>query len=98
MSSKTVYSRKISQTEAQNGFILVLKNKLSLFPSIGNKFKLVTDNSTKEVGLESYPCTCRGPERPHEHYFIRWKGLKAGDNIKILKGSENWDKYRLKIN
>lgn len=98
MNTKTVYSRKISRTEAQNDFIFILKNKLSLFPNVGNKFELVTDDSPVEVKVESYPCTCRGPERPHEHYFIRWKELKAGSNIKIMKEPGNGDIYRLKIN
>jgi len=73
----------------------VLKNKLSPFPSLGDNFELINDEISKEVKVESYPCTCRGPERPHEHYFIRWEGLEAGDKIEITKDSEN--KYNLKI-
>ena len=95
MTAKSLYSRKISSKEAQEDFIFVLKNKLSLFPPLGNTFKLVTDELSKEVKVESYPCTCRGPERPHDHYFISWEGLEAGDKIEITKDSEN--KYNLQI-
>ncbi len=95
MSAKSIYSRKISRAEAKEDFIFVLKNKLSFFPPIGNTFKLVIDELSKEVKVESYPCTCRGPDRPHEHYFIRWEGLKTGDKVEITKNSEN--KYNLQI-
>jgi len=95
MTAKNVYSRKISQAEAQKDFIFISKNKLSFFPSIGTDFEISDENISREVKVESYPCTCRGPERPHEHYFIRWKGLEAGDEIEITKDSEN--KYNLQV-
>lgn len=93
MDTKNVYSRKISSKEAQEDFIFILKNKLSFFPE--NIFELSDGDLSKEVKVESYSCTCRGPERPHEHYFISWEGLDAGNKIEIVKNSEN--KYNLRI-
>ncbi len=95
MANQNTYSRKISSKEAKEGFIFILKGKLSFFPPLGNTFELITDELSREVKLESYPCTCRGPERPHDHYFIRWEGLEAGDKVKITKDSKN--KYNLQI-
>lgn len=95
MANQNTYSRKISSKEAKEGFIFILKSKLSFFPPLGNTFELITDELSREVKLESYPCTCRGPERPHDHYFIRWEGLEAGDKIEIIRDSEN--KYKLQI-
>ena len=95
--NSNVYSRKISSKEANNDFIFVLKSKLSFFPELGNIFELIIDNLNKEVKVESYPCACRGPERPHEHYFIRFEGLKAGNKVEIIKNSESEDRYSLKI-
>lgn len=43
---------------------------------------------SQEVRVDSYPCTCRGPDPPHEHYFINWNGLEAGDKIEITKSSK----------
>jgi len=97
MSAGNTYSRKISSKEAQENFIFILKNKLSFFPPLGNTFKLVTDELSKEVKVESYPCTCRGPERPHEHYFISWEGLEAGNKVKIIKDPDEEGKYNLQI-
>ena len=89
------YNRKISSKEARKGFIFILKNKLTLFPAVGSEFTLTENNSSKDVKVESYPCICRGPDKPHEHYFIRWEGLNTGDMIEIDKKGEN---YILKIN
>jgi hypothetical protein len=90
-----IYARKISTKEADNGFIFILKNKLPFFPPHGNDFELSDGELSKEVKVNSYPCTCRGPDRPHEHYFICWKGLEAGDKIEITRNSQN--KYKLQI-
>ena len=53
MSSKTMYSRKISSKEANNDFIFILKNKLSIFPPLGEVFELKTENSSCKVQVES---------------------------------------------
>lgn len=95
MSAGNSYSRKISAKEAQSSFIFILKNKLSFFPPLGSSFELSNENISKEVMVKSYPCTCRGPDKPHEHYFISWEGLEAGNKIEIVKNSEN--KYNLRI-
>lgn len=95
--SANIYSRKISPKEAQEGFIFILKNKLSFFTDLNLNFKLSDDEISKEVMVDSYPCTCRGLDRPHEHYFIQWEGLEAGDKIEITKAPENKGKYYLKI-
>jgi hypothetical protein len=95
MVTENIYSRKISSTEAKEDFIFILKNKLSFFPPLGTNFELSNENISREVMVESYSCTCRGPDRPHEHYFIHWEGLEAGDKVKITKDSGN--KYNLQI-
>lgn len=93
--AKSAYSRKISSKEASENFIFILKSRLSFFPTYGEKFELADGDLSREVKVESYPCTCRGPEKPHEHYFICWEGLEAGDKLEITKSSD--DKYNLKI-
>jgi hypothetical protein len=96
MDGQIHYSRKISSKEADNDFIFILKNKRPFFPELGEEFELKNYNSSQIVKVESYPCTCRGPDKPHEHYFIRWKGLKSGERIDIIKRSENESKYSLR--
>lgn len=96
MSSKNRYSRKISSKEANNNFIFILKNNLSFFPPLGEVFVLKGKNFSCKIRVESYHCTCRGPNLPHEHYFITWEGLEAGDKLEIKRISSN-NEYLLKI-
>jgi len=92
-----VYSRKISSEEAREKYVLVLKNKLPLFPPLGEPFHLVHDNISIRARVESYRCICRGPDLPHEHYFIRWKGLKPKDRVEIWEDPDKRGRYLIRI-
>jgi hypothetical protein len=85
MKGPKIYQRKISSEEAREGYILVLKNWLPFFPGVGELFEVDARGTVRKVRVESYPCTCRGLDKPHEHYFIRWPGLQAGDWVEITK-------------
>jgi hypothetical protein len=91
------YSRRISSEEAREGYILVLKNKLPFFPHLEEGFDLIHADVRGRVRVESYRCTCRGPNLPHEHYFIPWKGLNAGDRVEIRRDPEKQDRYIIQI-
>jgi len=82
------YTRKISSEEAREGYILILKNRLNYFPPSGKRFLLTSGETVKRVTVESYPCTCVGPDKPHEHYYIRWPGLRKGSHVQIDRDSE----------
>ncbi len=77
------YRRRISSEEAREGYLLILKRDLGLFPRPGDPFTLATGGASCRARIEAEPCTCRGPELPHEHYRIRWPGLRAGQHIEI---------------
>jgi hypothetical protein len=91
------YFRKISSKEAKNGFIFILKDKLSFFPPLGEVFALKFEGLTYNTYLKSYPCVCRGPDKPHEHYFIPWNNLQTGDKVEIKKNPSNTQEYSLNI-
>jgi len=76
------YQRKISSEEAWEGYILVLKGRLGFLPPVGEGFVL----AGRRVRIEAVPCTCRGPEKPHEHYRIPWPGLAQGSTVRITTG------------
>jgi hypothetical protein len=97
MSTKYSYTKKISSEEEREGYFLVLKNKLSAFPPKGEKFNLVSNSIQRNVSVESYHCQCRGPELPHEHYFVKWSGLKQGQKVVVSKNSPNEDEYQLTV-
>jgi hypothetical protein len=97
MKGRDAYSRKVSSEEAREGYLLVLKNMLQLFPPLGKRFDLVQDDVVDRARVESYRCTCRGPDLPHEHYFIRWKGLRPKDRVEIREDSERQGRYVVQI-
>lgn len=78
---KATYDRKISSEEAAEGYIMVFKDQLAFFPALGVAFPL--DGANAKV--ESRHCECRGPESPHEHYFIRRPGLAKGQRVSITR-------------
>ena len=97
MEEKFAYSRKISSEEAAEEYVLVLKSKLSFFPPLGKTFQLIHNGKQKRVRVESYRCVCQGPDSPHEHYFIRWKGLKKGDRIEIREDAKKPGRYAIMV-
>jgi hypothetical protein len=97
MKERRAYGRKISSEEAREGYVMIMKNKLAFFPPVGEAFYLVHDNVRSRARVESYRCTCRGPDLPHQHYFIRWKGLKVRDKIEIRKDPDKRRSYLINV-
>ena len=93
MTNEDRFSRKISAEEAKKGYIFILKDKLSFFPPRGKPFTLCAGGQEKKIFVESYRCTCRGPQLPHDHYFIRWDGVRFGDRITISKDEKIAERY-----
>jgi hypothetical protein len=94
---KDVYSKKITSEEEQKHFVLVLKDRLSFFPLEGKNFRLIHNGQPKKARVESYPCSCRGPDEPHSHYFVKTSGLKAGDRVIIQKDTKETTRYFLQV-
>jgi len=94
---ENTYERKISSEEAAQKYFLVLKNKLQFFPSIGTPFLVKVGAKEKRTFVESYHCECRGPEEPHEHFFVRWSGLAKGDRVVVRKNAKREKRYSIRI-
>jgi hypothetical protein len=93
MGNEKCYSRRISSEEAKKGYTFILRDKLSFFPPRGKPLTLCTGDAEKSVVVESYHCTCRGPQLPHDHYFIRWGGLRFGEKISITRDKKVAERY-----
>ncbi len=98
MANKERFSRKISSEEMKKGYIFILKDKLSFFPPRGKPFTLCKGEQERKVFLESYRCTCRGPQLEHDHFFIRWDGLQFGEKITITRDEKGAGRYVLSSN
>ena len=97
MPNENQYKRRISGEEVKKGYIFVLKDKLDFFPAVGKPFELKSGSTKKEARVETYRCTCRGPQLPHDHYFIRWEGLRFGDKVSIEKDEKEENKYEISL-
>ncbi|HEY6952284.1 MAG TPA: hypothetical protein VI758_07740 [Bacteroidota bacterium] len=97
MAKSETFSRRISSEEAKKGYVFILKDKLSFFPPVGKPFDLHSLKTEKKSSVESYHCTCRGPQLPHDHYFLRWEGLRFGDKVSIEKDEKAENMYELSV-
>lgn len=88
-----VYRRRISAHEAQTGRFMVLRSALKQFPPIGEEFTIILNSRRHRTQVEAEHCTCRGPEKPHEHYFVPFPGLQKGDIIELAPDPEDRSRY-----
>ena len=82
--ARDFYERKISSEEAREGYIFVEKSSLAFFPPVGQAFDLADGGGTTQATVEARDCECRGPEKPHQHYFIRRGGLAQGSRWRFV--------------
>jgi hypothetical protein len=91
------YVRRVSSEEAREGYVLVLKDHLDVFPPVGSPFHVVQDGRRRRLRVGAVPCECRGPEAPHAHYRIHWSGLHAGDRITFHRDPVNSEGYIVRL-
>lgn len=78
------YSRRVSHEEAAEGWLLVEKAALRFFPPEGETFTV----DGARVCVESRPCACRGPDKPHRHWLLRLPGLVLGSRVSLVREGE----------
>jgi len=82
------YMRRLTSEERREGFLLVEKRRLGLFPSKGDRFKVKVGREFFETALEAIPCQCRGPDKPHAHYHIplpKLKNMSKGSSVTLTQ-------------
>jgi hypothetical protein len=92
------YVRTISDEEARRGYFIVVKDRLSFFPVAGMPFELYHGSTVRQAKVESYHCECRGHEKPHDHYFVRFNGLRSGDRIVVRRDPRYPTRYWITVN
>ena len=65
-----VYRRKISNEEARDRHIIILKNSVDFFPKLGKPFTLKVKDKELEMYLESIDVWSVGPKKPQHTYRI----------------------------
>lgn len=97
---KEIYTRKLSTTEVKEGYILILKDKLRLFPEPGGSFTLRVKEQEFTTQIIETPCTCRGQDKPHVHWHLDASGfmnLLPGDRPKVTVSKTEGGVYKLEI-
>lgn len=87
------YKRKISAEEAMLGKVLITKNMWKHLPQPGAQLRVHFHGKKLPVTIEAIACTCRGPLKPHEHYYFvlpEDTQLYSGQSILLeIEGTEN---------
>ncbi len=88
------YRRKISGEEAQERYILVVKQSLDFFPKPGKPFKLKVKDKEFETYIEPFEVWTMGPKKPQQNYRIDAKpfwetfSFHFGQTVTVTKESE----------
>ena len=96
------YEKTRSPQEIKEGIFIVTKQALAFFPPVGTTFSLEVGEKKVETNIYSLSCTCRGPHKPHYHYFLdiaQIRELLPADSkaiLTIFKIAEG--RYHLSVN
>src|SRR5690606_38497627 len=78
--------RRVTAEEARDGRLLVEKRWLGRLPAPGEAFTLDDRGVRRTVAIEAEHCECRGPEKPHDHYYLPVAGLERGTTVTLEPG------------
>jgi hypothetical protein len=85
--------RTVSRKTPMDGRLEITKVGAARLGGIGDGFELAIGDERSAARLGTMECTCRGPERPHVHYFLESPALKQlapGQEVELdLEGVGN---------
>ena len=82
----SIERRTVSRKTAGDGKLEITKVAAGRLESLGNRFALVVNRQEGEGTLGTMPCTCRGGDEPHVHYFVEsdlLRSLAAGSVVDL---------------
>lgn len=83
--------RNVSRKTPGDGMLEITKPVAHILMQVGTQFELESPAGRGSASLTSMPCTCRGAENPHEHWFLRsdlFRALVPGREVELtLKGN-----------
>ena len=71
-----VERRPVSHKTPVDGRLEITKIGAVRLGGLGDGFEIVIGDDQAPARLGTMECTCRGPERPHVHYFLESTALK----------------------
>ena len=76
----------MSRKTPGDGKLEITKDAARRLEPLGTRFALVVDQQDGEASLGTMPCTCRGGDKPHVHYFVEsdlLRALAAGSAVDV---------------
>ena len=77
----------MSRKTPGDGKLEITKAAAHALESLGATFAVRVHTRTGEASLGTMPCTCRGDETPHVHYFIQsdlFRALAPGSSVELM--------------
>jgi hypothetical protein len=82
------YERRIGAEEEERGFIAVMKSDIGVFRPSGRPSTARSEGSANSF-RSSRTLRVPGPEKPHEHWFIHWPGIRRGQTVTFVREGES---------
>lgn len=76
----------MSRKTPADGKLEITKVVAAELESLGPRFTVVVGDRRGDGRLETMPCTCRGGDKPHVHYFVEsdlFRSLSAGSTVDL---------------
>lgn len=84
--SSVLERRTVSRKTPADGKLEITKVAAAALEPLGGRFPVVVDRREGLGVLGTMPCTCRGAERPHVHYFVEsdlCRTLSPGSEVEV---------------
>ena len=77
VAGRHVEQRTVSRKTPSDGKLEITKVAAHALESLGSAFIIQVGQQAGHATLGTMPCTCRGDEQPHVHYFVESELLRA---------------------
>jgi hypothetical protein len=85
--AQPIERRTVSRKTPGDGKLEITKVAARRLEALGTEFPLAVDARRGRGSLGTMPCTCRGGDKPHVHYFVEsdlLRSLAAGSEVDLF--------------
>jgi hypothetical protein len=85
--AQPIERRTVSRKTPGDGKLEITKVAAGRLEALGTEFPLAVDARRGRGSLGTMPCTCRGGDKPHVHYFVEsdlLRSLAAGSEVDLF--------------
>jgi hypothetical protein len=85
-SSTPLERRTVSRKTPGDGRLEITRETARRIEPLGARVPMAMDGAEFEATVGTLPCTCRGEDKPHVHYFLqaeRFRGLSPGTTVSL---------------